>query len=202
MFGAKLSVFWPRRTSIAPDTRVPLEADGNPDLKGFFGIGDTEPESDSDQVSDAPQASVTRKRRSATAKSAPSDFQFRTKEKQRELLVESFLQSGPITPAHQSKSRRTFGHRVSMVESTPISPMAPVTTSLEGQIGSLALPVQGIVLRRANQPDAAGVARPGIIMATRPGAIVTTPAAATIRYSGPLLEFGNVVILAAGLPSH
>jgi Membrane-bound metallopeptidase len=32
-------------------------------------------------------------------------------------------------------------------------------------------------------------------MATRARAIVTSPAAATIRYTGPLLDFGNVVIL-------
>lgn len=32
-------------------------------------------------------------------------------------------------------------------------------------------------------------------MATRPRALVTTPAAATIRYRGPLLDYGNVIIL-------
>ena len=30
---------------------------------------------------------------------------------------------------------------------------------------------------------------------SEPGAIVTSPTAATIRYAGPLLDFGNVVIL-------
>jgi len=72
---------------------------------------------------------------------------------------------------------------------------APAPAALEGQIGALPLPVQGLILRRAGEADAAGVKRPGIIMATRPGAIVTSPTAATIRYTGPLLEFGNVVIL-------
>ena len=32
-------------------------------------------------------------------------------------------------------------------------------------------------------------------MATRPQALVTTPAAATIRYRGPFLDYGQVVIL-------
>lgn len=73
--------------------------------------------------------------------------------------------------------------------------ITPISTSLEGQRGALSLPANGLVLRQANAPDAAGVRRPGIILATRPGAIVTTPSAATIRYTGPLLEFGNVVIL-------
>ncbi|MEW9918153.1 murein hydrolase activator EnvC [Marimonas sp. MJW-29] len=71
----------------------------------------------------------------------------------------------------------------------------PAPVRLDGQKGDLPLPVQGLVLRRAGEADAAGVKRPGIILATRPGAIVTAPAASTIRYLGPLLDFGNVVIL-------
>lgn len=61
--------------------------------------------------------------------------------------------------------------------------------------GQLPLPVQGTVLRRAGEADAAGIKRPGLILATRPRALVSTPTAATIRYLGPLLDFGNVVIL-------
>jgi len=61
--------------------------------------------------------------------------------------------------------------------------------------GALPLPVNGTILRRAGQPDAAGIARPGIIVATRPYALVTTPAPATVRYRGPLLDYGNVIIL-------
>lgn len=61
--------------------------------------------------------------------------------------------------------------------------------------GDLPLPVRGRILRRAGEQDAAGIVRPGIVMATRPRALVTTPAAATIRYRGPLLDYGNVIIL-------
>lgn len=61
--------------------------------------------------------------------------------------------------------------------------------------GALALPVRGRILRRAGEADAAGIARPGIVISTRPRALVTTPAAATLRYRGPLLDFGNVAIL-------
>lgn len=61
--------------------------------------------------------------------------------------------------------------------------------------GSLPLPVQGVLLRRSGQSDAAGIARSGIIVATRPRALVASPTAATIRYRGPLLDLGNVVIL-------
>jgi septal ring factor EnvC (AmiA/AmiB activator) len=61
--------------------------------------------------------------------------------------------------------------------------------------GHLRLPVRGLILRHAGETDAAGIRRPGIIVATLPGAIVTTPIAATIRYRGPLLDYGNVMIL-------
>lgn len=61
--------------------------------------------------------------------------------------------------------------------------------------GSLDLPVEGLVLRGYGERDAAGIARPGFLLATRPRALVTSPTAATIRYRGPLLDLGNVVIL-------
>ncbi|SFD86799.1 Septal ring factor EnvC, activator of murein hydrolases AmiA and AmiB [Sulfitobacter brevis] len=71
----------------------------------------------------------------------------------------------------------------------------PAPINLDGQVGSLPLPAQGLVLRRAGEADAAGVARAGMVLATRARAIVTSPTAATIRYTGPLLDLGNVVIL-------
>lgn len=70
--------------------------------------------------------------------------------------------------------------------------IGPDATSLKGTI---ALPVQGAVLRRFNEADSAGVVRPGLVIAARPRALVTTPVAATVRFRGPLLDYGNVVIL-------
>ena len=66
---------------------------------------------------------------------------------------------------------------------------------IQDRKGTLPLPVRGRILRRAGEPDAAGIVRPGIVMAARPHALVTTPAAATIRYRGPLLDYGNVIML-------
>lgn len=71
------------------------------------------------------------------------------------------------------------------------APMA----DFEGAQGSLPLPALGRVLRGYNEPDAAGVVRPGMIIATSPAALVTAPWAATIRYRGPLLDYGNVMII-------
>jgi septal ring factor EnvC (AmiA/AmiB activator) len=61
--------------------------------------------------------------------------------------------------------------------------------------GSLRLPVDAQVLRRAGEADAAGIRRPGLVLATRSSALVVTPTAATIRFRGPLLDYGNVMIL-------
>ncbi len=61
--------------------------------------------------------------------------------------------------------------------------------------GSLPMPVQGTILRRFNEADAAGIKRPGLLIATRPLALVTNPWPATLRYRGPLLDYANVMIL-------
>lgn len=61
--------------------------------------------------------------------------------------------------------------------------------------GQLSFPIEGRILRSAGEADAAGIERPGILIAARPKSLVTTPTTATIRYHGPLLDLGNVVIL-------
>ncbi|MCB2127960.1 MAG: peptidoglycan DD-metalloendopeptidase family protein [Rhodobacteraceae bacterium] len=61
--------------------------------------------------------------------------------------------------------------------------------------GHLPMPVRGSLLRRFGEADAAGIERPGLVIATRPAALVTAPWPATIRYRGPLLDYGNVMIV-------
>lgn len=61
--------------------------------------------------------------------------------------------------------------------------------------GTLAMPVSGRVIRGYDEVDAAGVRRPGWVIATRPLTLVTTPWPATLRYLGPLLDYGQVAIL-------
>jgi len=73
--------------------------------------------------------------------------------------------------------------------------LAETSADISALRGSLPLPVEGLVLRGYGERDAAGIARPGLLVAARPRALVTAPAAATIRYRGPLLDLGNVVIL-------
>jgi len=73
--------------------------------------------------------------------------------------------------------------------------LAPDLPEFAASKGTLELPVSGTVLRRYLEPDAAGVKRPGMLIATRPLALVSTPFPGTIRYVGPLLDYGNVMIL-------
>lgn len=82
-----------------------------------------------------------------------------------------------------------------LLEMTPLSSdQAPLRAFSDAQ-GTLALPVNGQVLRGFDQPDAAGIERPGIIIAARQNALVSNPWPATVRYSGPLLDYGNVIVL-------
>jgi murein hydrolase activator len=74
----------------------------------------------------------------------------------------------------------------------PASPDLPDFTTARG---ALPLPVLGTQLRAYGEADAAGVTRPGLVYATRAGALVTAPWPASVRYAGPLLDYGNVIIL-------
>ncbi|MCU0829649.1 MAG: peptidoglycan DD-metalloendopeptidase family protein [Tabrizicola sp.] len=66
------------------------------------------------------------------------------------------------------------------------------------QKGALPLPVLGTVLRKPGEADASGARRPGLTLATQDRALVTAPWPATIRFRGPLLDYGNVMILEPG----
>ncbi len=76
----------------------------------------------------------------------------------------------------------------------PIDP-GPELPNFASALGRLPLPVRGALLRAAGEADAAGLARPGILLATERGALVTAPWHGTVRYRGPLLDYGNVVLI-------
>ncbi len=101
----------------------------------------------------------------------------------------------PVRTAILIASTETLDGFASGLSEIVTDEIEPAPINLDGKIGELELPVQGLVLRGAGEADAAGVKRPGIIIATRPRAIVTSPTAATIRYTGPLLDLGEVIIL-------
>jgi len=117
----------------------------------------------------------------ASAVTDRSDLPVRFGEDPEELV--SLVQSADTLDA--------FASGIVGMEQDVGAPMA----DFEGAQGSLPLPVLGTVLRRYNEADAAGVERPGLVITTGPAALVTTPWAATIRYRGPLLDYGNVMIV-------
>lgn len=95
-----------------------------------------------------------------------------------------------------ARNAETLGDFASgLLEMTPLEAETDAVLSFSDALGSLPFPVSGQVLRRYQEADAAGIVRPGLIVATRPGALVQSPWAATVRYAGPLLDYGNVIIL-------
>jgi murein hydrolase activator len=79
-----------------------------------------------------------------------------------------------------------------------LSPDAEAGASFADEKGKLPLPALGTLLRKPGEADAAGTRRPGLTLATQARALVTAPWPATIRYRGPLLDYGNVMILEPG----
>ncbi|WP_415922612.1 murein hydrolase activator EnvC family protein [Tateyamaria sp. SN6-1] len=101
----------------------------------------------------------------------------------------------PIRTALLLASAETLDAFSSGLADIVVDEAAWTPPQLEDRIGALPLPVRGVLLRASGEADAAGIARPGLLLATRPGALVTSPTEATLRYVGPLLDFGTVVML-------
>lgn len=103
------------------------------------------------------------------------------------------LHEDPVGPALTMLARDsdTLTALAAALAASPDAPAGP----LRGEAGKFLVPVPGDVLRRYNEPDAAGVRRPGIVMRAAPLSIVSAPADAVVRYAGPFLEYGYVVVL-------
>lgn len=81
-----------------------------------------------------------------------------------------------------------LGQRSALGDASPVA-------AFPAARGTLDLPVRATLLHRFAQPDAAGVTRQGLVLATAPEALVTAPWSATVRYAGPLSGHGQVIIL-------
>ncbi len=101
----------------------------------------------------------------------------------------------PVRTAILISSTETLDGFASGLSEISEGEIPDLPADVSAQKGAIPLPVQGILLHRAGEADAAGIRREGILVAARPRALVTSPTAATIRYLGPLLDLGNVVIL-------
>jgi len=101
----------------------------------------------------------------------------------------------PVRTALLIASTETLEGFASGLSDIAVDEVAGSLPDIGPRKGSLPMPVEGVILHRAGEADAAGIARPGIVVATRDHALVTTPVPATLRYRGPLLDYGNVIIL-------
>ena len=101
----------------------------------------------------------------------------------------------PVRTAILISSTETLDGFASGLSQIAVGDIAESRADIGTLKGQIPLPVQGIVLHRAGEADAAGVTRAGLVVAARPRALVTSPTPATIRYRGPLLDLGNVMIL-------
>lgn len=95
--------------------------------------------------------------------------------------------------ANNAETLEGFATGLRLVDGPDSAPQD--SASFPDAAGSLPLPADGTLLRRFGEADASGITRPGLVMATRPLALVKAPWPATIRYRGPLLDYGNVMIL-------
>jgi murein hydrolase activator len=64
--------------------------------------------------------------------------------------------------------------------------------------GKLPFPAQGQIVRRYGEADGLGGETQGLMIATRAGAQVTTPADGKVEFAGPFRSYGQVVILNPG----
>lgn len=71
----------------------------------------------------------------------------------------------------------------------------PLPAGALGDAPDMSAPVAGRIARGFGEPDAAGVPRPGVAVAAADGALVTSPADASVRYVGEIDGYGPVVIL-------
>ncbi|WP_037313253.1 murein hydrolase activator EnvC family protein [Ruegeria halocynthiae] len=101
----------------------------------------------------------------------------------------------PVRTAILISSTETLDGFASGLSEISEGEIAATDADVSDRKGQVSLPTQGVILHSAGETDAAGVTRPGLVLGTRPRAIVTSPTAATIRYRGPLLDLGNLVIL-------
>lgn len=104
----------------------------------------------------------------------------------------------PQQLAHLINGAETLAAFAESLAELPPMPDGAMLPDFEDARGTLSLPVRGRLRRDFQQTDAAGISRPGWIVETGPGALVTAPWPATIRYAGPLLDYGNVIILEPG----
>ncbi|OAN79088.1 peptidase M23 [Jannaschia sp. EhC01] len=108
-------------------------------------------------------------------------------------LPERFAQD-PDAMARILESVDSLGSFAAMLAETP-APAVDTIRDFASARGTLPLPALGSVVRGFNEFDAAGISRPGALLAVPQNALLVAPWPSSVRYAGPLLDYGNVIIL-------
>jgi septal ring factor EnvC (AmiA/AmiB activator) len=94
-----------------------------------------------------------------------------------------------------AQTSQTLDNFANALLETDVGVTPETIVRFEDGLGKITLPANGSIFRKFNQVDAAGIKRPGVLLATPALSLVTAPWASTVRYSGPFLDYGNVIIL-------
>lgn len=101
----------------------------------------------------------------------------------------------PAPPLGLPGDAETLDALAASLAALDVAQADPPLSETPAPSGSLPLPVAGTLETGYRKPDAEGRRRPGLILAAQPGALVTAPMRATLRYAGHLRDHGEVAIL-------
>lgn len=130
-------------------------------------------------------------------KAAHIDLRIARDDLQRAIVVQT-----AISPPPQDRVRRLdlLARSVVTLEEMAeglgaIPPADLVALGNKPELGSLQWPVAGEVLRKFEEPDATGIARPGMVLNASPNTLVVAPARGEVSYAGQFQGLGRVVVL-------
>ncbi|MEQ8586294.1 MAG: peptidoglycan DD-metalloendopeptidase family protein [Thalassobaculaceae bacterium] len=102
-------------------------------------------------------------------------------------------------PADDAAPSRQSATQQSAAQQTAALPPAP---PLAGARGRLFAPVAGTVVQRFGKGRAGSLTRQGLLLRTRPGALVIAPHDGNVLYAGPFEGFGQILIIEHGDGYH
>ncbi len=114
-----------------------------------------------------------------------------------ESEVASARRAAEEARAAETREARATQERFAAAGARDPARLAPKVRFVETR-GDLPRPVSGAMLRSFNQPDGNGGTTRGISLATRPKAVVSSPADGWVSFAGPFRSYGRLLIINAG----
>lgn len=105
--------------------------------------------------------------------------------------------TGP-RPADPTADRQTDESRTAAQQTAVLPPAPPLTLAR----GRLFAPVAGTVVQRFGKAQTGSLTRQGVLLRSRPGALVIAPHDGNVLYAGPFEGFGRILIIEHGDGYH